>query len=80
MGQAGRHRRVHAREIRSGRAHLAQEEPDYWKEGRGHLDGAEITVINDGSARLNALISGQVDAINRVDQKAVALLDKTSEN
>jgi peptide/nickel transport system substrate-binding protein len=50
---------------------------DYWKEGRGHLDGVEVTVINDGSARLNALISGQIDAINRVDHKAVALLSKT---
>ena len=36
-----------------------------------------VTVINDGSARLNALISGQMDAINRVDHKAVALLSKT---
>jgi len=49
---------------------------DYWKEGRGHLDAAEITVINDGSARINALISGQLDAINRVDHKAVAPLAK----
>ncbi len=33
--------------------------PDYWKQGRGCLDGVDVTVINDGSARLNALISGQ---------------------
>src|SRR5208283_5125373 len=39
--------------------------------------GADVTVINDGSARLNALISGQVDAINRVDHKAVGLLSKS---
>ncbi len=50
---------------------------DYWKAGRGHLDGVEVTVMNDSSARLNALISGQIDAINRVDHKAVALLSKT---
>ena len=50
--------------------------PDYWKEGRGNLDSAEITVINDSSARLNGLISGQLDAINRVDPKAVALVMK----
>jgi peptide/nickel transport system substrate-binding protein len=49
---------------------------DYWKEGRGHLDAAEITVIGDGSARLNALVSGQIDIINRVDHKAVALLTR----
>ncbi len=50
---------------------------DYWKEGRGWLDGVEVTVINDSSARLNALVSGQLDAINRVDHKAVALLTKS---
>ena len=50
---------------------------DYWKEGRGHLDAVEVTVINDGSARLNALISGQIDATHRVDDKAVAMLSKT---
>ena len=52
---------------------------DYWKPDRGWLDGIEVTVINDGSARLNALISGQIDAINRVDHKAVALLSKIAE-
>ncbi|WP_158554792.1 ABC transporter substrate-binding protein [Methylovirgula sp. 4M-Z18] len=51
---------------------------DYWKKDRGHADSIEITVINDGAARLNAVISGQVDAINRVDPKAVGLLQKSS--
>lgn len=55
---------------------ILKKRPDYWKEGRGWLDGADVTVINDSSARLNALISGQVDAINRVDHRAVALLSK----
>jgi peptide/nickel transport system substrate-binding protein len=49
---------------------------DYWKPGRGHVDAAEITVIADGSARLNALLSGQVDVINNVDPKTVALIRK----
>ncbi len=44
----------------------------YWKPGRANADTIEITVINDGSARLNALLSGQVDVIHRVDPKAVA--------
>ncbi len=50
---------------------------DCWKEGRGHCGVIEVTVINDPSARLNALISGQMDAINRVHHKAVALAAKT---
>jgi peptide/nickel transport system substrate-binding protein len=49
---------------------------DYWKPGRGHVEAAEITVIADGTARLNALLSGQVDVINNVDPKTVALIKK----
>ena len=49
---------------------------NYWKKGRGHLDRVEITVINDGNARLAALTSGQVDAINRVDGKTVEPITK----
>jgi peptide/nickel transport system substrate-binding protein len=51
---------------------------DYWKAGRGHLDAADITVIGDSSARLSALISGQVDVINRVDPKTVNLLGRSA--
>jgi peptide/nickel transport system substrate-binding protein len=50
--------------------------PNYWKSGAGNVDGCEITVITDNSARLNALLSGQVDVINRVDPKTVALLKR----
>ncbi len=46
--------------------------PDFYKENRGFLDAAEITIINDAVARVNALKSGQIDAINRVDPKAAA--------
>jgi len=48
----------------------------YWKPGRANADIVQITVINDGSARLSALLSGQVDIIHRVDPKTVALLKK----
>lgn len=49
---------------------------DYWKAGAGWLDGAEITVITDATARINALVSGQVDLINRADPKLVALIQR----
>jgi peptide/nickel transport system substrate-binding protein len=48
----------------------------YWKSDRGWLNGMTITVINDSSARLNALMSGQVDSIHRVDPRAVQLIKK----
>ena len=46
--------------------------PDFWKESRGHLDAAEILVVNDSAARFSALKSGQIDIINRVDPKFAA--------
>ena len=54
--------------------------PNYWKPGRANADTIEITVINDSSARLSALLSGQVDLIHRVDPKTVALVMKKSES
>jgi peptide/nickel transport system substrate-binding protein len=50
--------------------------PNYWKQGRGHVDRFEVTVINDGTARLNALISGRIHIMNRVDRKTVDLLKR----
>ncbi len=49
----------------------------YWKADRGLLDAVEYNVINDTSARMNALISGQVDAINRADPKTVSRIAKS---
>ncbi|MHC6227447.1 ABC transporter substrate-binding protein [Pseudomonas sp. X10] len=50
--------------------------PDYWKEGRAHFAAAELLAIADGTARVNALVTGQVDVINKVDLKTVALLKR----
>ena len=47
---------------------------NYWRKDRGFLDAFDLTVINDSTARLNALMSGQVDAINRVDAKVANLI------
>ena len=46
--------------------------PDYWKDGRGHLDAAEILVINDSIARFEALKAGQIDIVNRVAPRLAA--------
>ena len=36
----------------------AERNPNYWKTGRGLLDSYEMIVINDITARINALVSG----------------------
>ncbi|QFS84659.1 Nickel-binding periplasmic protein precursor [Roseivivax sp. THAF40] len=47
----------------------------HYKDGEaGWFDELEYIAINDNTARMNALLTGQVDAINRIDFKTEALL------
>ena len=47
----------------------------HYKDGTaGWFDEVEFIAINDSSARMNALMTGQVDAVNRVDFKTEALM------
>jgi peptide/nickel transport system substrate-binding protein len=45
----------------------------YWKEGRCNLDSAELSIINDDAARMQALLAGEVDVTHRV---VVPLVDQ----
>lgn len=58
------------------RATFNRKKGDYWKPGRGNFDRVELRYIQDAAARTQALVTGQVDAINRVDPKTAALLAK----
>ena len=49
---------------------------NFWREDRGHFDAIELLSIVDPAARTNALITGEVDAINKVDVKTVDLLKR----
>ncbi|MDF2234773.1 ABC transporter substrate-binding protein [Albimonas sp. CAU 1670] len=49
---------------------------DYWKEGRAHFDHVELLSIRDPAARMNALVTGEVDAISSVDIKSMSLLGR----
>ena len=49
---------------------------DYWNSDRGHFDAISMLTIVDPAARTNALITGEVDAIDRVDLKTVHLLKR----
>jgi len=46
----------------------------YWRDDVGHVDSVEVIVMNDATARVSALRSGQVHIINQVAPKTVALL------
>jgi len=47
---------------------------DDWRDDRGYVDSVEMIAMNDATARIAALSSGQVHYINRVDPKTVDLL------
>jgi peptide/nickel transport system substrate-binding protein len=47
---------------------------NYWKQGRAHFDEIETLFISDVVARTNALTTGEIDVMNKVDLNSVALL------
>ncbi len=53
--------------------------PNYWKEGSAHFDEVELISIIDPTARQTALMSGDIDAMDRVDLKTINLLQTQSE-
>ena len=58
------------------RATFKRKPGNYWKPGRGNFDRVELRYIGDQAARTQALVTGQVDIINRTDPKTAALLAK----
>jgi peptide/nickel transport system substrate-binding protein len=50
--------------------------PGYFKPDEGNFDEVKVIAINDAAARMNAMSTGQVDAISRCDLKTAHLLDK----
>jgi peptide/nickel transport system substrate-binding protein len=50
--------------------------PGYWKVGRAHFEEAELLALMDPTARMNAIVTGEVDAINRVDLKILRFLER----
>ncbi len=52
---------------------------DYWKPNRAFIDTVEIIAIADATARMNALITGEVDLIDRPDLKTIHLLKRNKD-
>lgn len=50
--------------------------PNFFKEGRAHFDEVEYITLADTTARQNAVMNGDVDFIDNVDAKTVALLGR----
>ncbi len=49
---------------------------NYWKEGHGNFDEVECLAISDSTARMNALSTGDLDAVMFVDLKTLSLIER----
>ncbi len=52
--------------FKPGQGSLFTRNPHYWMSGLPHVDAVEISSIPDAQARLSALLSGQVDAVEQL--------------
>ncbi len=50
--------------------------PNYWTDELAHADAVEFLTIHDAAARTNALVTGEVHAIDQVDLKTASLLGR----
>ena len=51
--------------------------PNYWKADSAYFDEAQLIVIVDVAARMNALITGEIDFMDRCDLKTLHLLERS---
>lgn len=60
----------------SGVKAVTKRNPNYWKTGRAHFDEVQTICVGDAISRVNALVTGQVDFVDKIDLKAADLLAK----
>jgi len=53
--------------------------PNYFKSDRAHADETEVLAILDVAARTNALTTGEIDAMDKVDIKTLHLLQRNKD-
>lgn len=61
-------------EFQPGIRSIGTRNPNYWKKGLPYLDEVELFSIPDESARVNALLSGDVHLINSVNPRSINTL------
>ncbi|ACI59647.1 extracellular solute-binding protein family 5 (plasmid) [Rhizobium leguminosarum bv. trifolii WSM2304] len=59
-----------------GQSIILKRNPNYWKPEAGFFDTAEVTFIEDDAARMNAIRTGLVDVVNKVDLKTASVLKR----
>lgn len=63
------------RSFTAGRESVFERNGNYWRSGEPYLDALHITNLDDDTARVNAFLSGQVDAISSLPTSQVAAIE-----
>jgi peptide/nickel transport system substrate-binding protein len=50
--------------------------PNYWKPERAHFDEVELITILDPATRQNAIVTGEVDAVDNIETRTAHLLER----
>lgn len=64
------------KEEKPGQVYRFERNPNYWNDGASFANEITVQSITDSTARTNALLTGEVDCIDRVELKTVALLSQ----
>ncbi|HSV44831.1 MAG TPA: ABC transporter substrate-binding protein [Ramlibacter sp.] len=59
------------KEFKAGVRSIAVRNDNYWKPGRPYLDEIEYVGISDESARINALLAGELDMVGQVNPRSI---------
>jgi peptide/nickel transport system substrate-binding protein len=65
------------REFQPGVRSISVRNPNYWQEGRPYLDEVEFIGIPDEQARVNALLSGDIQLTAGIDPRSVRRIQQT---
>ena len=64
------------KEFKAGSTYLMERNDNYWGDDGPWVDEIEFIGIGDTTARVNALLSGDINVLLYLDPKAVSLIDK----
>lgn len=65
------------KEFKRGLRSVAVRNPYYWRDGRPFLDEIELSGLGDEGARVNALLSGDLDLVAAIDPRSVRRVEQS---
>jgi len=63
------------KEFKRGLRSVVVRNPDYWRPGRPYVDEVVLAGLGDEGARVNALLSGDLDLVAAIDPRSVARVE-----